>query len=52
MEEILDKLNVIFRNVLENQSIVLTEDTTAMDIEEWDSLHHIQLVVAIKSILK
>lgn len=46
--EILQKLEVIFRDVLDNDEIVLTEDTTADDIEEWDSLSHIQLIVAIE----
>jgi len=47
-ETILETVNSVFIEVLENQSIVLTQGTTAADIAEWDSLTHIQLVVAIE----
>jgi len=47
-ETILETVNSVFIEVLENQSIVLTRGTTAADIAEWDSLTHIQLVVAIE----
>lgn len=50
--EILSRLNDIYRKVLDNDSIVLNEQTTAKDIEEWDSLSHIQLIVAIEKGLK
>lgn len=46
--EILAKVQEIFRDVLDNEDIVLTNETTADDIDEWDSLVHIQLVVAIE----
>lgn len=47
-KEIIEKLNEIFRGVLGNESIDLTDSTVASDIEEWDSLAHIQLINAIQ----
>lgn len=47
-EEILAKLTGIFHDELDNDTIVLSLDTTADDIEEWDSLSHIQLIVAVE----
>jgi len=46
--EVLEKLNSIFSDVLDNEEISLTDATTADDVEEWDSLTHVQLVVAIE----
>jgi acyl carrier protein len=46
--EILTKVEEIFREVLDNKDIVLTDETTADDIEDWDSLSHIQLIVAFE----
>jgi acyl carrier protein len=48
LEEIEKRLNEIFQDVLDRESIVLTRETTAIDIEEWDSLAHISLLVAIE----
>lgn len=46
--EIMEQNNNIFRDVLENDEINLTSETTADDIEEWDSLTHIQVIVALE----
>ncbi|MDB5119505.1 MAG: acyl carrier protein [Sphingobacteriales bacterium] len=50
--EILERVQDVFRDVLENEDIVLTSQTTANDVEDWDSLNHIQLVVAIEKDFK
>lgn len=46
--EIFKKVNEIFCDELDNEDIVLNDDTTADDVEEWDSLSHVQLIVAIE----
>ncbi|WP_312389433.1 acyl carrier protein [Chryseobacterium sp.] len=51
-DEILAKLTTIFHDELDNDEIVLHFDTTAEDIEEWDSLSHIQLIVAVEKAFK
>jgi acyl carrier protein len=47
-DEILAIVTSVFKEILDNEQIVLVRETTAGDIEEWDSLSHIQLVVAIE----
>lgn len=50
--EILQQVNTVFIDVLDNDKIVLKNETTANDVDEWDSLNHIQLVVAIEKAFK
>ncbi len=47
-EEIFGRLNEVFRDVFDDDSISVTDTTTADDIEDWDSLEHINLVVAVE----
>jgi acyl carrier protein len=47
-EEILGRMTDVFRDVLDNDAIELSRETTANDIEEWDSLAHINIIVAIE----
>lgn len=48
ISEILKGMNEVFIDVLDNEDILLTAETTAADIEEWDSLSHIMLIVSIE----
>lgn len=45
-EEVFDTLTEIFQDVFDDDEIELTDATTADDIEDWDSLEQINLVVA------
>ena len=51
-KQIMAEVQEIFRDVLDNEDIELTPETMADDIEEWDSLSHIQLIVAIEKHFK
>ncbi len=44
----LEEINTIFKETLENDDLVITNETTSADVPEWDSLNHIYLVVAIE----
>lgn len=46
--ELFKQLRTIFTKVLDDDAIELTENTQAADVDGWDSLTHIQLVVAIE----
>lgn len=47
-----DRLTKIFREVFDDDTIVLTPETTAADIRDWDSANHVSLIVSIESRMK
>jgi len=46
--EIYEKINIVFRDIFDDENITVDETTVANDIEEWDSLQHISLIAAIE----
>ena len=48
MDNLLKELEKIFRDILDEESLILTAETTANDVDGWDSLTHIQLIVAVE----
>lgn len=48
-KEILSKLTEIFRDVFDDRRLVITRDTTAEDIFDWDSLNHMTLISEVES---
>lgn len=51
-EEILNKIQDVFTDTLDEDNIAITEASTADDVEGWDSLTHVQLVVAVEKKFK
>ncbi len=51
-ENILAKITQIFRDVLEDEKLELKAETTANDVEEWDSVNHLILIHAIEESFK
>jgi len=47
-EEIFDTVREIFRDVFDDEELDVVDSTNADDIEDWDSLNHINLVSAIE----
>ncbi len=47
-EEAYNRLTAIFQEVFDDDSIELHDETTAEDIDGWDSFEHINLVVAVQ----
>ena len=47
-EEIMDKVTEIFRDVFDDESLTISDNTNSDDIEDWDSLEHIALIVSME----
>ena len=43
-----EQLTVIFHDVFDDDDIVLSPSLTANDVDDWDSLSHIRLIVAVE----
>ncbi len=50
--EVKERLTEVFRDIFDDDSIVLTDATSAKDIEDWDSLEHINLIAAVEKAFK
>jgi len=47
-EEVYERLNEVFRDILDDDTIELQDETVADDVEGWDSFEHINLVVGVE----
>ena len=47
-EEIFDKVQEIFRDVFDDEELVISDATNSDEIEDWDSLEHISLIVSME----
>ena len=45
---IIENLNEVFRDIFDNQNISVSDRTTTADVDGWDSLEHINLILAIE----
>ena len=46
--EITEKLTSVFREVFDDETIILSDELTADDVDAWDSLSHVNLIIAIE----
>lgn len=46
-EEVMERVVTVFRDVFDDEEMVITESTSADDVPDWDSLMHITLCVAL-----
>lgn len=46
----MEKANTVFCNIFDDEDIVISDDTTSADIEDWDSLEQINILVALEKL--
>lgn len=46
--EIYERLNLVFRDVFDDETITVNDETMSDDIDGWDSMEHINLIVAVE----
>ena len=47
-EEVFERLNKVFQEVFDDETIEVNDETTSEDIDDWDSFEHINLIVAVE----
>ena len=47
-EKVVDRLNDVFRDIFDDDDIAVTDATVAADIDGWDSLAHITLILGVE----
>ena len=50
--DVLSKVQEVFRDIFDDETLVLTKETTANDIEDWDSLAHINIIASCEADFK
>ena len=51
-EEVFERVTDLFRDVFDDDELVISDSTNSEDIEDWDSLEHIQLIVGMEKEFK
>ncbi len=52
LEEVIHQLNPIFCNVFDDEALKIDAHTSAQDVDQWDSLSHIRLIISIEKVLR
>ena len=48
MNDLADAMQDVFRDVFDDDELVIQDETTAADVDGWDSLMHINLIIAVE----
>jgi acyl carrier protein len=49
-EQIVESITPVFRDVFDDQTLLLSDELTAHDVKNWDSLNHITLIVELETL--
>jgi acyl carrier protein len=47
-QEVLDRLTPLFQEIFQDDAITVKSETTAADVERWDSLSHIDMIMLVE----
>lgn len=48
IEDVMSKMTAIVKDVLDLDDLTLTSETTASEVEDWDSIMHVEIIVAVE----